>query len=231
MGAFSALLSSLALGGIAKLTAPKVPKARPAPSFDFDKETAEALAARRASEDPQLRELYDQQRKTALSLSRGELPAEVEQTLRRIAAENTTMRGLSAEQGTRLTARALGLTQLDYQKQGAELTKLVDTIRQAEWTTAADSALSKANMMFTNYANRERYRLAAWEQEAKGHTSLFSGLISGVAAIQSGRLPSRTSTGGRRIMTRRDRLDFARSDPKYWDPALKNTPYTFPSDF
>jgi len=182
MGLVTALLSGLGVAAVGRMFEPDFPDARSAPDFDFDAETARSLEERKQSEDPQLRDLLTQQTKNALSLSRGELPAEVEATLRRVAAENTVLRGLSSEQGTRLTTQAIGVSQLDAMKRGSELTQLLEHIQQNEWTTAADSALSKANLLFTNYATQEKYRLAKWQQKATSHNALFTGLATGVAA-------------------------------------------------
>lgn len=222
MGAFTSLLSGLALTGISKLTEPEYPGASKAPEFDFTEETAKELAARRETQDPQLRDLYEQTRTTALSLSRGEIPVEIERTLRRVAAENTTMRGLSAEQGTRLTAQALGKTQLELMQQGAQLTQLVESIDRAEWNTAADSALSRANLLYTNYANQEKAKLAAYMTEAQSHKALFTGLISGTsqAFADSKGLVSRTSGTNRKAQLK------TLQDQGWWD----NEDYYIPLD-
>lgn len=182
----NALFAGLGMAAVSKLTAPKAPKAAALPAFDFDKETIAAMQARRESQDPQIRAILDQNYKTALTLSRGDIPDEVQRTIRSTMAENASTRGLSAAQFTRINAQALGATQMQMMAQGAQLTQTLETIRNNEWAVASDSALAKANRQYEAFALSEQQRMARYNQKSAEHSSLFSMLGTGVfAAVET----------------------------------------------
>ena len=178
----SSLLAGLVMGGISKITAPKAPKARPLPAFDFDKATLDALTSRRNAQDPQVRGLLDQQYKNALSLSRGEIPKEIQQAIRMTTAESASTRGLSAAQATNLKASTIGQTQLSLMAEGAQLTKTLETIRNNEWAVAADSALGQANRQFEAYSLSESARMGVYQNKIASHNSMWSMIGTGVFA-------------------------------------------------
>jgi len=192
MGLVASLLSGLAVGALGNLTAPKLPSAAPTPDIDIDEETLRIRKLRQESMDPQLLAAREQVTSTALSLARGDIPQEIEDTLRRVAAENAMTRGLSADQTTRLTARALGQTQLDIMARGQALTASLEQMADTEWSIAADSALGKANQMFEAYALKESQKLAQWTQDSKAHTSFWGGLTQTAATIGYGKKGSET---------------------------------------
>jgi len=184
------IMAGLGLTALDRLTAPKAPSARPLPPFDFSKETGEALAARRKLQDPRQQQLTARLRENAAMFLRGELPAEVKQTIKRTVAQASTARGLSAGQTARLTARELGMNQLALMERGAQLVQTLDTIRNNEWAVASDSALSKANRLFEAYTISENARLAGYAVRAKQHASLFKNLGTALFAAPSSLIPS-----------------------------------------
>jgi hypothetical protein len=176
MSLVQALLASVALGTVSRATAPRMPAAAAPPQIDLDAETLKARETRRAASDPNLLEALRQQGQTALTLSRGELPPEIEATIRRVSAENAVTRGLSPGQTTRMTAQAMGQTQLQMMERGAALTQSLQQIADTEWAVAADSALGKANQFFEAYSIKETQKLAKWTQQSKEHGNFWGGL-------------------------------------------------------
>ncbi len=176
----NSIFAGLALAGLSKLTAPKAPSERRLPKFDFDKETIAAMQARRDAQDPQMRAVLEQNYKTALALTRGDIPEEVQQTIRTTMAENASTRGLSPAQFTRINAQALGATQMDMMERGRILTQTLDAIRSSEWAVAADSALGKANRQFEAFALSERQRMATYQQQSAENASMWNMLGTGV---------------------------------------------------
>ena len=184
-------LAGIGMGLMSKLTAPKAPSIRGPRPFDFDKATLESMRTRREQQDPQLRKIMEQNYKTALSLSRGDIPEEVQRTIRRTMAESASTRGLSAAQATRLTSRALGTTQMQLMKAGEEMTKTLTAIRDNEWALASDSAMSQANRMFEAYAIGVKNKVAAWQQKSKEHASFWELAGKGVFAGLSSQRPKK----------------------------------------
>jgi hypothetical protein len=170
----SSLLAGLGMFGMSKLTAPKAPKPTPMPLVDFNRETVEAMQARRDAQDPQMRGLMEQQYRTALSMSRGELPDEIQRSIRQTVAEASGTRGLSADQAVRLRASEIGQTQLQMMQQGEQMTRTLAAIRDSEWAVASGSALSKANQAFAAWSAREQARMGAYQEKAADHRSFWS---------------------------------------------------------
>lgn len=172
------------LGGA--LTRPKMPSQGSFTPLDVEAETRKILANRETLRDPRLSAALAQQASTALSLSRGEIPKEVQEQVRQVAAENALRGGLSGDQASRLTARDLGLTSLDMMKRGEGLTAQLEEIRMNNLNSAYDSALGKANQLYEKFVTTEQYKMAKYQEKARQHDAFWSGLTTmGVAAASA----------------------------------------------
>lgn len=185
MGLLTSMITGLGIGAVSSVFRPDMPDPAPPPDVDIAGETLKAREARRRAADPTLLDSLEQNRRTALSLSRGEIPDEIESTVRRVAAENAVTRGLSADQATRMTARDLGVNQLALMKEGYALSEALQSIENTEWAVAQDSALGRANQMFEAHAMSENARLARWQQESKQHSAFWGGLAQTAGAAVS----------------------------------------------
>jgi hypothetical protein len=200
----------LAVGAVgmlgSALTKPKMPKQGAFTPLDIEAETRRILANREALRDPRLTAAMQQESVTALSLSRGEIPKEVQQQVRQAAAEGAVSAGLSADQFSRLTARDLGTTSLAMMKEGAALTAQLESIRLNNVGMAYDSALGKANQLYEQYVGAEQYKMAKYQEKARSHDAFWSSLTSMGTAAAGAYATERTATQAR-IDARKDILD------------------------
>lgn len=172
------LLAGLGTMAIGKLTEPKAPGSTPFKPLDIQKETKTIFEENEAGKPIATREATSALWTKALSLSKGELPEDVQKMVRQSAAESAANIGLSGDQATRLTARNLGLSSLDATRAGAQLMGQLETLRDNDWAVAQNSALSKANQMFESWSVSEQNKMNRYSMELQQHNQLFSGLTT-----------------------------------------------------
>jgi len=148
-----------------------------APKIDIQAETEKFHSRQMANRDEKTKEAMDNLRSSAVSMSRGEIPKEVLETMRRRLAERAVASGISANQLDLLNAQAIGQTQMDIISRGAELTGMLESIQENQWAVAKDSALGLANQQFEAYVMNENAKLAAFKQDAMDINSLVSGFL------------------------------------------------------
>lgn len=168
-------LGTMALG---KLTAPKAPKSTAFTPVDLQAETTKIFNENEAMKPAAARDTANAAWTNALSLSRGELPEDVQKMVRQSAAESAASIGLSGDQATRLTARNLGLSSLDAMQTGQRLAAQLETLRDNDWATAQNSAVSKANQLFEAWSTAEQAKMNRYALKLQQHNQLFSGLTT-----------------------------------------------------
>lgn len=168
-------LGTMALG---KLTEPKAPKATPFTPVDLQKETTDIFNQNEAMKPAENRQATAAAWTSALALSRGQLPEDVQKMVRQSAAESAANIGLSGDQATRLTARNLGLTSLDAMAQGQKMAAQLETMRDNDWAVAQNSALSKANQLFESWSVAEQNKMNRYAMKLQSHQQFFSGLTT-----------------------------------------------------
>lgn len=167
------LALTLGMGAVSKLTAPKAPSMKP-----FE---GKSMAERMSEIDPTWKTRLTEKSIIASEMMAGNIPKETQDMIEMLSAEKAWQGGFgTSERATRLTARDLGLYQLQIMQAGMKLSDEV-----TEFTN--DMGLSDAEMEWEAYSTGINSALAKYTNEMSGHSSMMEGLMTlGAAAIEYG---------------------------------------------